>query len=326
MPKGLLEFDVAGLHVDVKNTGHMDGTHTLLVFSMPPVGKWAPEKHLVGFETVHVVAGGRQRVKVDLDVCKHLSVVDQFGIRRIQMVTNLSIGGSLVGTTSVPPWTHHLLLLLQVIGSSQAILDLDIIRYYSDYRAALKKGFNKGCRPLVGVDGCHLKGPGGGQLLAAVSIDDNNQIYHVAYAVVEIENTSSWLLFLSHVMNDLEIPNDPSFAIISDKQKAWLFHMQPELSLLGSFLLSSFTETNKEMVSVERFFSCFETCQFHNCRGHAGHIENKSRTCVSILWTCVSVTMHLHKCFKHKMCSIRESWLMSHERLVTRCGVVDYQI
>ncbi|PSR97910.1 Beta-D-xylosidase [Actinidia chinensis var. chinensis] len=74
-----------GLHIDVKNTGHMDGTHTLLVFSTPPIGKWAPEKHLVGFETVHVVAGGQKRVKVDLDVCKHLSVVDQFGIRRIQM-------------------------------------------------------------------------------------------------------------------------------------------------------------------------------------------------------------------------------------------------
>ncbi|GFZ11513.1 beta-xylosidase 1 [Actinidia rufa] len=74
-----------GLHIDVKNTGHMDGTHTLLVFSTPPIGKWAPERHLVGFETVHVVAGGQQRVKVDLDVCKHLSVVDQFGIRRIQM-------------------------------------------------------------------------------------------------------------------------------------------------------------------------------------------------------------------------------------------------
>lgn len=32
----------------------------------------------------------------------------------------------------------------------------------------LKRGFKQGCRPLIGFDGCHLKGPYGGQLLAAV--------------------------------------------------------------------------------------------------------------------------------------------------------------
>ncbi|XP_059646918.1 putative beta-D-xylosidase [Cornus florida] len=73
------------VHIDVKNTGAIDGTHTLLVFSAPPAGKWAPNKQLVGFEKVHVVGGGQQRVRVDIEVCKHLSVVDQFGIRRIPM-------------------------------------------------------------------------------------------------------------------------------------------------------------------------------------------------------------------------------------------------
>ncbi|KAL6190889.1 hypothetical protein ACLB2K_037283 [Fragaria x ananassa] len=71
------------LHVDIKNTGARDGTHTLLVFSSPPSGKWAANKQLVGFHKVHIVAGSHKRVKVDVHVCKHLSVVDQFGIRRI---------------------------------------------------------------------------------------------------------------------------------------------------------------------------------------------------------------------------------------------------
>ncbi|CAK9138924.1 unnamed protein product [Ilex paraguariensis] len=74
-----------GVHVDVKNTGDVDGTQTLLVFSTPPAGKWAPHKQLIGFEKVHVVTGAQQRVMIDIDVCKHLSVVDQFGIRRIPM-------------------------------------------------------------------------------------------------------------------------------------------------------------------------------------------------------------------------------------------------
>jgi hypothetical protein len=72
-----------GVHVDVKNTGTMDGSQTLLVFSTPPVGKWPQNKQLVGFEKVHVAAGSQQRVRIDIHVCKHLSVVDQSGIQRI---------------------------------------------------------------------------------------------------------------------------------------------------------------------------------------------------------------------------------------------------
>ncbi|MBA0780399.1 hypothetical protein Gotri_004499 [Gossypium trilobum] len=73
-------------HIDVENTGNMDGTHTLLVFSTPPAGqKWSPNKQLIGFHRVHVIAGSKQRVKINIHACKHLSVVDEFGIRRIPM-------------------------------------------------------------------------------------------------------------------------------------------------------------------------------------------------------------------------------------------------
>lgn len=72
-----------GVNIDITNTGTMDGSHTLLVFSSPPVGKWTMHKQLVGFEKVHVVAGSKQRVQMHIHVCKHLSVVDQSGIRRI---------------------------------------------------------------------------------------------------------------------------------------------------------------------------------------------------------------------------------------------------
>ncbi|MBA0629198.1 hypothetical protein Godav_023790 [Gossypium davidsonii] len=73
-------------HIDVENTGNMDGTHALLVFSTPPAGqKWSPNKQLIGFHRVHVIAGSKQRVKINIHACKHLSVVDEFGIRRIPM-------------------------------------------------------------------------------------------------------------------------------------------------------------------------------------------------------------------------------------------------
>lgn len=87
------------VHVDVKNTGDMDGTHTLLVYSTPP---GHTNKKLIGFHKVHVPAKSTQTVKVDIHVCEHLSVVDRFGIRRIPMGEhNIHIGDDLIHTVSL---------------------------------------------------------------------------------------------------------------------------------------------------------------------------------------------------------------------------------
>ncbi|KAH1130327.1 hypothetical protein J1N35_001705 [Gossypium stocksii] len=83
-----------GLQVDVKNMGSKDGTHTMLVFSKPPAGHWAPQKQLVAFAKVHVPARSQRRVGINIHVCKFLSVVDRSGVRRIPTgVHNLHIGG-----------------------------------------------------------------------------------------------------------------------------------------------------------------------------------------------------------------------------------------
>ncbi|VVA39544.1 Hypothetical predicted protein, partial [Prunus dulcis] len=66
-------------------------------------------------------------------------------------------------------------------------------------------GFLEGCRPVIGVDGCHLKGPYPGQILTTVGVDGNNGYFPVAYAVVDIEN--------------LGITNEKAWVVISDKQK-----------------------------------------------------------------------------------------------------------
>ncbi|XP_060216225.1 beta-D-xylosidase 1-like [Lycium barbarum] len=73
------------IHIDVKNIGDLDGTHTVLIFSTPPPGATFPEKQLVAFEKFHVVAGAQQRVMININACKHLSVADEYGIRRIFM-------------------------------------------------------------------------------------------------------------------------------------------------------------------------------------------------------------------------------------------------
>ncbi|KAF8400180.1 hypothetical protein HHK36_013476 [Tetracentron sinense] len=58
---------------------------------------------------------------------------------------------------------------------------------------AMKNGFLEGCRPFIGLDGCHLKGPYGGVLLAAIALDGNNGLFPVAFAIVEGETKESRL-------------------------------------------------------------------------------------------------------------------------------------
>ncbi|KAK8713340.1 hypothetical protein V6N13_148561 [Hibiscus sabdariffa] len=50
---------------------------------------------------------------------------------------------------------------------------------------ACKDGFKAGCRPIIGLDGCHLKGYHGVHLLTVVGIDANDCIYPIAFAIVE---------------------------------------------------------------------------------------------------------------------------------------------
>ncbi|KAL8514876.1 hypothetical protein ACS0TY_013818 [Phlomoides rotata] len=84
---------------------------------------------------------------------------------------------------------------------------------------AVKQGFLIGCRPLIGVDGCHLRGPHQGVLLSAVGVDPNNNIFPIAYAVVSKEDGDTWEWFLSVLKVDLKIEDDTCWTFISDKQE-----------------------------------------------------------------------------------------------------------
>ncbi|KAL3523280.1 hypothetical protein ACH5RR_016114 [Cinchona calisaya] len=48
-----------------------------------------------------------------------------------------------------------------------------------------KNGFLASCRPIIGLDGCFLKGPFAGQLVSAIGRDGNDNMYPIALAVVE---------------------------------------------------------------------------------------------------------------------------------------------
>lgn len=84
---------------------------------------------------------------------------------------------------------------------------------------ALKEGFKKGKRDLLGLDGCFLSGPFPGQVLTAVGVDPNNGIYPLAYAIVEAETKESWKWFLDWLGDDLNLFSNSNFTFITDRQK-----------------------------------------------------------------------------------------------------------
>ncbi|KAK4382949.1 hypothetical protein Sango_2824100 [Sesamum angolense] len=58
-----------------------------------------------------------------------------------------------------------------------------------------------------------------GQLLSAVGLDANNNIYPIAYAIVESETKDSWMWFLRLLDRALGFENDQNWTFMSDKQK-----------------------------------------------------------------------------------------------------------
>ena len=50
------------------------------------------------------------------------------------------------------------------------------------------RGF-KHCRPVIGIDAMHLYGKYKGNLLIAMATNGNNEVYSLAFAIVESEGT-----------------------------------------------------------------------------------------------------------------------------------------
>ena len=87
--------------------------------------------------------------------------------------------------------------------------------------AAVRDGFLSGCRKYLGVDGCFLKGVVKGMLLTAVGKDPNNQMFPVAWAIVEIESESSWTWFLRRLKVEIKTQEGDEWTFMSDKQKVF---------------------------------------------------------------------------------------------------------
>ncbi|KAG8379804.1 hypothetical protein BUALT_Bualt07G0127400 [Buddleja alternifolia] len=89
-------------------------------------------------------------------------------------------------------------------------------------RTNIQARFLQGCRPVIGVDGCHLRGSHKGILLTAVRIDPNNCIFPICYCVTEGEDFNTWKWFLELLINDLGIYDQQKWTFVLDRQKGLL--------------------------------------------------------------------------------------------------------
>ncbi|KAL2934726.1 Protein FAR1-RELATED SEQUENCE 8 [Bienertia sinuspersici] len=87
--------------------------------------------------------------------------------------------------------------------------------------AAQVRGFLKGCRPIIGFDGAHLSGYYKGTLLTAVGIDGNNEIFPIAYGIVDNESIESWSYFFRNLrlLFRGEGVEKDDFTFISDRMR-----------------------------------------------------------------------------------------------------------
>ncbi|XP_021725172.1 uncharacterized protein LOC110692473 [Chenopodium quinoa] len=83
----------------------------------------------------------------------------------------------------------------------------------------LQKGWMEGCRKIICVDACFLKTFLGGQLMSAVGRDGNDQMYPIAWAVVEGKDNTSWEWFLNNLSKSLQLGDGSRTVIVSDEHQ-----------------------------------------------------------------------------------------------------------
>ncbi|XP_022154346.1 uncharacterized protein LOC111021631 [Momordica charantia] len=77
------------------------------------------------------------------------------------------------------------------------------------------RGFQSITRRVIMVDGTHLKGKFRGVLLIGVAMKGNNQIYPLAFAIVDNKSDALWKWFMKNLKDMIGNPPEPVF--ISDR-------------------------------------------------------------------------------------------------------------
>ena len=198
---------------------------------------------------------------------------------------------------------------------------------------ACKKDFIVGCRKVIGVDGCFFKGACNGELICAIGRDANNQIYLVAWAVVEKETENSWSWFFGLLQKDLNIPiGGKGWVIISDQQKSLLnavveYFPECEHRMCTRHIYANWRKTYRKTDYQKSFWMCAKASnlQFFNyCKAKLAQLtaagakdmmntnpKHWSRAWFNIGSNCDSVDNNMCESFNNWIVDIRAHPILS---------------
>ncbi|XP_038719834.1 uncharacterized protein LOC120012484 [Tripterygium wilfordii] len=95
--------------------------------------------------------------------------------------------------------------------------DENKFKYFFMAIGASLHGFQSSMHPVIVIDSTHLKGKYLGTLFVATALDGNEQIYPVAFGIVNYENNASWQWFFEKLRDVIAIEDFSRLCIISDR-------------------------------------------------------------------------------------------------------------
>ncbi|KAH6811822.1 hypothetical protein C2S51_025584 [Perilla frutescens var. frutescens] len=141
-----------------------------------------------------------------------------FALRTRNIAIQMVYGDFDKSYAQLPAFLHTLQLMNQ-----GTVVDMEITsdgRFKHSFLAlgACVNAFLQYARPVLVIDGTHLKGKNKGVLFVAVTKDGNKQILPVAVGLGPIENDESWIWFLAHLHMALGDIDD--LLIVSDQHQS----------------------------------------------------------------------------------------------------------
>ncbi|XP_056174657.1 uncharacterized protein LOC115667281 isoform X2 [Syzygium oleosum] len=143
---------------------------------------------------------------------------------------------------------------------------------------ACMKGFLAGCRKIIRLDGCFLRGLIKGELLCAVGRDANNQMYPVAWAVIRIENKDTWTWFIELLKSDLDMCNGNGWTLISDQQKGLVPSVaellpNAEHRMCARHIYSNWGQKYKGKQLMRQFWKCAKSTNMSDFEVHRQRLK-----------------------------------------------------
>ncbi|XP_057768223.1 uncharacterized protein LOC130988418 [Salvia miltiorrhiza] len=148
-----------------------------------------------------------KKMREDGDIVKPRSIVvdlqREYGvqtsysveIRPRNMAVEMIYGGHKESYGLLPGYLHMLRMCNPGSVTDLEVDENDRLKHLFVALGSCRVAYTMCMRPIIVVDGTHLKGRNKGVLFVAVTKDDNEQVFPMAFGIGPIENDESWKLF-----------------------------------------------------------------------------------------------------------------------------------